>query len=62
MIALMVDTYMTCKASGFNRTWETFETTTGWAFYQEAQQDLDKEGIKYTIGKVEIKQEEWQQI
>lgn len=28
----------------------------------EAQSDLDKASIKYTIGEVQIKQKEWQQI
>lgn len=57
MIGLIVNKYMTVKSQSFNKIWETIESTNNeWFFLKEAQSDLDKHGIKYTIGEVEIKE------
>jgi len=58
MKALIVNKYMTVKSKDFNKIWETFETTNGWAFFLEAKNDLDNAGIDYIIGEVKIKQED----
>lgn len=58
MIGLIVNKYMTVKSQSFNKVWETIESTNNeWFFLQEAQSDLDKHKIEYTIGEVEIKQD-----
>lgn len=58
MIGLIVNKYMTVKSLGFNKVWETIESKNNkWFFLKDAQSDLDKHGIEYTIGEVEIKED-----
>lgn len=58
MIGLIVNKKMRVIQTGFNAYWETIESTNNeWFFLKEAQSDLDKHGIEYTIGDVEIKEE-----
>jgi len=59
MIGLIVDKQITIKANGFNKVWQTLLSANNeWFFLQEAEQDLIDNGIEYTIGEIEIKQEE----
>lgn len=59
MIGLIVDKQITIKANGFNKVWQTLLSANNeWFFLQEAEQDLINNGIEYTIGEVEIKQED----
>jgi len=59
MIGLIVNEKMTIKSSFFNRVWGTLLSTNNEHFFiVDAQQDLDNLGIEYTIGEVEIKQDE----
>lgn len=58
MIALKVDKYYKIKGSGFKHFWETFTLNGDFYFLEEAQSDLDKHGINYIIGEVEIKPSE----
>ena len=59
MTGLIVDKQITIKANGFNKVWQTLLSANNeWFFLQEAEQDLIDNGIEYTIGEIEIKQEE----
>jgi len=58
MIGLIVDKQITIKANGFNKVWQTLLSANNeWFFLQEAEQDLIDNVIEYTIGEVEIKQD-----
>lgn len=66
MIALIIPQLEISKFPIWNKThdsqWIPLNNTVSGEYWLqlEAQSDLDKHGIKYTIGEVEIKQEEWQ--
>jgi hypothetical protein len=58
MIGLIVNKQMSLKYKGFNKLWITLKSSNNeWFFLKEAEQDLIDNGIEYTIGEIEIKQE-----
>jgi len=58
MRVLILDSFLRLKREGFNKVWETLEQDGIFWLQLEAEQDLIDNGISYTIGEVEIKQEE----
>jgi len=57
MRVLILDSFLRLKREGFNKVWETLEQDGIFWLQLEAEQDLIDNGISYTIGEVEIKQE-----
>jgi len=57
MRVLILDGFLRLKRKGFNKVWETLEQDGIFWLQLEAEQDLINNGINYTIGDVEIKQE-----
>ena len=58
MIVLFVNKKMAIKGKNYNNYWETTEQDGLFFFLKNAEQDLIDNGIEYTIGEIEIKQEE----
>jgi len=57
MRVLILNSFLRLKREGFNKVWETLEQDGIYWLQLEAEQDLIDNGISYTIGEVEIKQE-----
>ena len=57
MRVLILDGFLRLKRKGFNKVWETLEQDGIFWLQLEAEQDLINNGINYTIGDVEIKQD-----
>ena len=58
MRVLILQEFTRIKRAGFNKVWETLEQDGVHWLQLEAQSDLNNAGIEYTIGEIEIKQEE----
>ena len=58
MRVLILNSFLRLKREGFNKVWETLEQDGIFWMQLEAEQDLIDNGIEYTIGEIEIKQEE----
>lgn len=58
MTVLILQEYTRVVRQGFNKVWETLETNGVHWMQLEAEEDLIDNGIEYTIGEIEIKQEE----
>ena len=57
MRVLILNSFLRLKREGFNKVWETLEQDGIFWLQLEAEQDLIDNGIEYTIGEIEIKQE-----
>ena len=57
MRVLILNSFLRLKREGFNKVWETLEQDDIFWLQLEAEQDLIDNGISYTIGEIEIKQE-----
>jgi len=57
MRVLILNSFLRLKREGFNKVWETLEQDGIFWLQLEAEQDLIDNGISYTIGEIEIKQE-----
>lgn len=58
MTVLILNSFLRLKREGFNKVWETLKQDGVHWMQLEAEQDLIDNGIEYTIGEVEIKQED----
>jgi len=58
MTVLILNNFLRLKRKGFNKVWETLKEGNIYWLQLEAKQDLIDNGIEYTIGQIEIKQEE----
>ena len=58
MTVLILNNFLRLKRKGFNKVWETLKEGDIYWLQLEAEQDLIDNGIEYTIGQIEIKQEE----
>ena len=58
MTVLILNNFLRLKRKGFNKVWETLKEGDIYWMQLEAEQDLIDNGIEYTIGQIEIKQEE----
>ena len=58
MTVLILNNFLRLKRKGFNKVWETLKEGDIYWLQLEAEQDLIENGIEYTIGQIEIKQEE----
>jgi len=58
MTVLILNDFLRLKREGFNKVWETLEQNGVHWMELKAEQDLIDNGINYTIGEIEIKQEE----
>tara|TARA_R110000823_G_scaffold290528_1_gene408802 strand:- start:551 stop:736 length:186 start_codon:yes stop_codon:yes gene_type:complete len=57
MEVLIVISKIEIKANGFNRVWQTFLSTDDENCMPiEAKEDLEKEGISFTVKNVEVKE------
>ena len=57
MRVLILNSFLRLKREGFNKVWETLEQDGIFWMQLEAEQDLIDNGIEYTIGEIEIKQD-----
>lgn len=57
MKVLILNNFLRLKRKGFNKVWETLKEGNIYWLQLEAEQDLIDNGIEYTIGEIEIKQE-----
>jgi hypothetical protein len=57
MTVLILNNFLRLKRKGFNKVWETLKEGDIYWLQLEAEQDLIDNGIEYTIGEIEIKQE-----
>jgi uncharacterized protein YcgL (UPF0745 family) len=57
MRVLILNSFLRLKREGFNKVWETLEQDGIFWLQLEAEQDLIDNGIEYTIGEIEIKQD-----
>ena len=58
MTVLILNNFLRLKRKGFNKVWETLKEGDIYWLQLEAEQDLIDNNIEYTIGEIEIKQEE----
>ncbi len=58
MTVLILNNFLRLKRKGFNKVWETLKEGDIYWLQLDAEQDLIDNGIEYTIGEIEIKQEE----
>ena len=58
MTVLILNNFLRLKRKGFNKVWETLKEGDIYWMQLEAEQDLIDNNIEYTIGEIEIKQEE----
>lgn len=58
MTVLILQEFTRIKRAGFNKVWETLEQDGVNWLQLEAEQDCINNGIEYTIGEIEIKQED----
>ena len=58
MTVLILNNFLRLKRKGFNKVWETLKEGDIYWLQLDAEQDLIDNGIEYTIGQIEIKQEE----
>lgn len=58
MEVLILNSHINIQGNGFNNIWQSMETNGVFWLPLEAERDLIDNGIKYTIGEIEIKQED----
>ena len=58
MTVLILNNFLRLKRKGFNKVWEILKEGDIYWMELEAEQDLIDNNIEYTIGEIEIKQEE----